>query len=178
MSDRKICIVSPGRCGSLLLFSYLRIHFCDRYQDLVHTHDVEEAINLQSTGFAVVVMQRRDMFEWVLSRSISDSVLNGTMKNEESFYRNNKNTFEISFDKYSEVRRSIRNQVRSYKQSWPIYYYEDLVDDPFAVVKKVLNSKSDIPSKKKLEYRKEEIVSNYKELQDFEQSGRTARRVS
>jgi hypothetical protein len=61
---KKICILSPGRCGSLYLLSLLGIHFCNRPWDLIHTHDLSQALDLEKNqNFEIIIMRRLNMFE-------------------------------------------------------------------------------------------------------------------
>jgi len=54
----KICILSPGRCGSQYLLSLLGIHFCNRPWDLEHTHNLEYALELERQDFEVITVRR------------------------------------------------------------------------------------------------------------------------
>jgi hypothetical protein len=168
---KKICIVTPGRSGSLWLMSLLGPYYCDRPDDIVHTHDSAEAYRLEEQGWTVIVSRRRDMFEWTLSREISN-ILPVDMGREDEYHAANQNKAQLTIDpeQYVKVRDEIRDELKKYKDSWYVCVYEDLLADPMLEVYKILNCKRAPLSKQKLKYNKKELVSNYDQLKQIEDS--------
>jgi len=167
----KICILSPGRCGSQYLLSLLGIHFCNRPWDLEHTHNLEYALELERQDFEVITVRRYDMFEWTLSRAVSDYILNGKMDGEEQFHNQNVDfSFELTPEQYITRRDAIQKEYQSYNEEWRVFFYEDIVKNPIGVVNNILGCANPPLTKTKLNYRKEDIVKNYAQLKQIEES--------
>lgn len=162
----KICILSPGRCGSLLLEALLKIRFCDHLDDLYHTHDVSEALELEEQGFAVVTLRRQNIFNWVISYCVLNRLPDeyGVELEEEYYTANPDLRYSVHVDEYMEERNKLKTQLAQYKSEWAMYYYEDLAKEPFAIVSRILGGYPTVPKKNKLQYQSDKIISNLSEL--------------
>jgi len=168
----KICILSPGRCGSLWLQSLLLVHYLD-INKVKHTHLLDEALADESNGYTVITLRRQNMLEWVLSYAVLDNIPQMNITEQNTFHVNQPEyTFYFSTDKYSKRRNWLRDQLQTYEShNWSQYNYEDLVADQFAVLSNILDYYIPSGARSKLQYNKKTIVENYDELVNFESNG-------
>jgi hypothetical protein len=172
-TPKKICILSPGRCGSLWLESLLKIHHCYDPKNVQHTHILNEALVWENDGYEVIVLRRLDMFKWVLSYAVLDNIPEKDIRKQNIFHKANPNySFVLPKDKYRERRKWLKEQLQSYKQyNWRTYTYEELSNNPFVVLSDILGAFIPGNARTKLQYSKKDIIENYNELYDFETSG-------
>jgi hypothetical protein len=92
------------------------------------------------------------------------------MDGEEQFHEQNKDfKFVFSPGNYVRLRDQIKSELNTYNNNWRVFFYEDLIENPLAVVNNILNCINPPLIKTKLNYRKEDIVENYWELKSIEE---------
>ena len=165
----KICILSPGRCGSNFLFNLLLLRYYDKRENLVHTHDEKVAEQLEKQDFKIVTLRRRNMLEWVLSDRISNHVPGGIQKEIEYYKSGNVDNVFITKDEYQLRRQQLIDHLSLYSSKWVIFYYEDLVENPFKILQSIFFRQLQWRGgQEKLQYKKSEIVINYDEIVNLE----------
>ena len=164
----KICILSPGRCGSNFLFNLLLPRYFDNRENLVHTHDEKVAQQLEKENFKIITLRRRNMLDWVLSNRIMNRVPGGIEKEIEYYKSEQVHNMIITKDEYCLRRQQLINHLSLYLSNWPIFYYEDLVENPFKIVSRIFGYPHWKGGSEKLQYKKTEIVTNYNEIESLE----------
>lgn len=164
----KICILSPGRCGSNFLFNCLLPRYFDNRENLVHTHDEKVAYDLEMQDYEIVTLRRRNMLDWVLSDRLMNHVP-GKRKKEIEYYKseNVKSVF-ITEQEYELRRDQLIAHLSLYSTRWRVVYYEDLAKNPWKIVSSILGYSHWEVGSEKLNYDKSVIVKNYTDLTNLE----------
>ena len=164
----KICILSPGRCGSNFLLNCLLPRYFDNRENLVHTHDEKVAYELEEQNFKIVTLRRRNMLNWVLSERIMNHVPGGIEKEIEYYKSQSVKSVYITENEYKLRRDQLLAHLSLYSPKWRIIYYEDLVENPWKIVSSILGYPHWKGGSEKLQYDKSTIVENYSEIVIFE----------
>ena len=126
---------------------------------------------MEKEDFEIITLRRRSIFEWILSECAVNCVP-GKQLNEISYWKtaslNPITPIYVPGEEYIRRRKQIINQLSLSDLKWKIFYYEDLVDNPFKILSFIFNYPYSISGSEKLKYDKKQLIQNYLELVQFE----------